>query len=273
MNVKNSSVSLRSVRLLTQEFNIKDEYDDSVTDRQERVPGFRQEKARGINIVMIGAGGLGGEISHGLARKGYCENAVLSIFDGDVVTASCLSRQRFYPEQLYQNKAVSLGKNLMREAIKRSTICAYPMTIQEAVENSLDIKGDLFICAPDNDKTRTFVAKEIGLKKLKPVIFCGVSRDADWGFVFVQELGGACFGCLSPNAVKSQIQPCPKTPAVIDILKVLAGICLFAVDTVIMDRKRNWNYKSVSLSSFMGDTARTIERRPDCPLCGKGNGL
>lgn len=261
---------MRSIRFETKPITLADEKDDPVTDRQERVTGFVQEKAKRRIIKLIGAGGLGGEIAHGLVRKGYCENGRLEIFDGDTVTASCLTRQRFYEEDLYKNKAIALSRNLVKEAVKRSEIVGYPMTIQEAIEtNGVNAEADLAICAPDNDDTRIYVCQKFGLDQGIPIVVVGLGRDADWGYALIQQQGSACFGCLTTPSPKSAIQPCPNTPATIDIVKIIAGLAVFAVDTVLMERRKNWNYKSISLSTFIPDRAITVERRPDCKLCGK----
>lgn len=212
---------------------------------------------------MIGAGGLGGEIGEGLLRKGI---RCLKIFDHDAVELSNLNRQKFYEEDLYQNKAIRLAKNLAREAIKSSIIRGYPMRFQTAVKTGIDVSCDVAICGVDNNETRVYVSRHYYQKGI-PVVFTAVSEDADHGYVFVQEPGKACFGCLFPQAINDNSNECPKTPAVKDILKVVAGIVLYAVDTLIMDRKRNWNYKEVFLASFVPDTAYTIEGKEDCLLC------
>jgi len=259
---KNAGILLRSVRYWTKEIKPNKKEAD-VLDRQERVPGFNQNKLSNLVISMIGAGGLGGEIGEGLIRKGiFC----LKIFDGDIVELSNLNRQRFYKEDLYQNEALSLAKNLVKEGTKRSLIIGYPFTFQEAVEKKVDTSCDLAVCGVDNNETRKYVS-QFYYKKGIPVVFTAVSEDANHGYIFVQEKGKACFGCLFPEALSDDLEPCPNTPAVKDILKVVSGIVLYAIDSLIMKRKRNWNYKEIYLAGFVPDTNRIVKRRKDCPLC------
>ena len=82
---------------------------ENVFDRQSRIPGFDQVKLTSATVVLIGAGGLGGEIGEGLARKGIGR---IKILDADVVEPSNLNRQFFFKENIYKNKAVSLAENL-----------------------------------------------------------------------------------------------------------------------------------------------------------------
>ena len=89
------------------------------------------------------------------------------------------------------------------------------------------------------------------------------------GYVFVQEsrAGKACWLCLFPEAAESQSHtPCP-AGATIDILKVMAGIATYALDSLVMPRRRRWNYKEVCLTGDVPEMTRSIERRPHCPGC------
>ena len=75
---------------------------ESVSDRQERVPGFCQEALSTAKVYLVGGGGVGTEVGEGLVRKGVGE---LIILDPDVVEPSNLSRQLFYAADLNKYKA------------------------------------------------------------------------------------------------------------------------------------------------------------------------
>ena len=47
-----------------------------VSDRQELIEGWEQEKLTKASVFVAGAGGLGGEIAEGLVRK-VLENYIL----------------------------------------------------------------------------------------------------------------------------------------------------------------------------------------------------
>src|SRR5580658_10848381 len=78
--------------------------------------------------------------------------------------------------------------------------------------------------------------------------------------------GKACFGCLFPKSLHGRKAPC-WTPAVKDILKVVGGLALYGIDSLLMDRRRNWNYRRIHLAGWRTDDLRTIQRNPECPLC------
>ncbi len=247
--MEKSTVSLKSVRFYCKE--IKDTSAGSITDRQERVSGFFQETMNKLTVVLIGAGGLGGEIGEGLVRKGV---GCLKIFDGDTVELSNLTRQKFFEEDLYKNKAVSLAKNLAKQGIRKTEIIAYPVMFQKAVEDNIDTTCQIVICAPDNDETRTFVSQYF--YKISPVIFTGLDVQADTGYIYIQEVNKTCFVDAFPNIINKKRNPCPNTPAIIDIVKVISGFVLFAIDSLTMARKRNYNYRQIFLCGFAPEVVK-----------------
>jgi molybdopterin/thiamine biosynthesis adenylyltransferase len=261
--MKKSIALLKSTRFLSREV-ISSDQSESVTDRQERVKGFDQSIMNKLRVLQIGAGGLGGEIGQGLIRKGV---GALKIFDGDTVELSNLSRQFFYKEDLYKNKAAALARNLVKEGVRKSMITAHPIMVQKAIEDKVDMDCDIVICAPDNDETRIFISRYFYGKV--PVIFTGLDQNANTGYVFIQESGKACIGCALPNAVNNEREPCPNTPAVIDLVKIISGFVLFAIDSTIMKRKRNWNFRQLFLGGFVPEILKQVDRNGGCPLCSR----
>jgi len=214
---------------------------------------------------MIGCGGLGSEIGHGLIRKGIGE---LHMFDHDSVELSNLARQKFGEEDLGHNKALCLARNLAREATGRSLITGHATTFQEAVEQGRNTRCSVAIVGVDNDLTRVYAARHYFLRRI-PVIFTAVDRNACRGYVFVQKSrpGTPCFLCLFPDAEENRgVEGC--AGAAIDILKVVAGIVVYTVDTLLMSRPRTWNYKEVHLDSGQ-DGHYVVRQREQCPLCGR----
>ena len=232
------------------------------TDRQQRIPGFDQAVYSKSSVVCIGGGGLVGQIAPTLVRKGI---GALTILDDDVVEPSNLNRQRFYRKDLGHNKAYALAENLLHECVHNTLLTAYPLLLEEAIDNRIDLVHDVAICGVDNNPAR--VAASSYFRRLHiPVIFTAVSADADHGYVFVQEPTGPCFGCVFPDAIDSRTYACPATPAIADILQAVGAIAVYAVDTCLMRRPRNWNFRRIYLSDQAWDTAAMIQPRSDCTM-------
>jgi molybdopterin-synthase adenylyltransferase len=203
-------------------------------DRQKRIPGFDQEVFSKSRVLCVGAGGINSQIAPTLVRKGIGK---ITLLDDDFVDASNLNRQHFYEKDLNVNKAVALARNLQPECIVATEIRGCPFRLEEAIDHPC-VACDLAICGVDNNSARVLASWYFRSKSI-PVIFTAVSRDADHGYVFVQDRDGPCVGCLFPDMVNDDRFPCPGTPAIGDILQAVGALAVYAVDTVLMKRPAN----------------------------------
>jgi molybdopterin/thiamine biosynthesis adenylyltransferase len=257
----------RYARVLAKPMLAGQDLQESPTDRQEKVPGFKQEVVGKTGILCGGSGGLLAPQGTIIARKGY---ARLYIADPDSFTPSNYSRQHCYRKDLYKNKAVCMARNLARESVLGGEFVGLGIPLQDAL---LKVPQDLYsvgLCNVDNNTARVAFADAFR-KMAKPAIFCGVAEDAGSGWVFVQEgrPDAACFGCAFPQKVNDAKHPCPGTPASADILATVGGFVVYALDSLIMARPRFWNLRYVFLDGSLPDTCLTVERKADCPLCGR----
>lgn len=214
-------------------------------------------------MLLVGCGGIGGECGHGLVRKGIGR---LTLVDFDTVEWSNLPRQLFGPQDVGQNKAHALARNLARQATGRSLIEGYALSFQEAVAQGNDLAATVAIVGVDNQDTR-IAAAQFCLERRIPALFLAVDARAAKGYVFVQHSrpGEPCFLCLFPDAAQDRrVNEC--AGASIEILKIVAGMALYGVDSLLMARPRPWNYKDVYLDTGQ-DGRRMIQPRPGCPLC------
>lgn len=236
----------------------------AVTHRQELIAGFDQLSLTKACGVLIGAGGIGSEVGEGLCRKGLGH---LRIFDHDVVEHTNLNRQHFFPADIGQNKACCLARNLAPHCHGGTTLEGYPMSFEDAVALKLDLSAAFVVCGVDNSEAR--VASSNYYRRLAtPVIFIAVDLLAECGHVFVQESTPTtpCFGCAFPRSMAVRKAPC-FVPSSKDILKVVAGLALYAIDSVLMTRKRNWNYRRVHLAGYAPPVQINVEKQANCPLC------
>jgi molybdopterin/thiamine biosynthesis adenylyltransferase len=245
-----------------------------VSDRQERIEGWKRASLSRATGLFLGAGGINGEICEGVVRKGL---GAAHIVDLDEVTPSNLNRQKFLKKDLYRNKARCLCRNLRVQGYLGTRLVPHPCWYQDL--NVEEIKPDFVVCSVDPrfPNTRLEVCKFCHSRGI-PCVFVAVSTDADYGYIFVQTPGNACWACVfkpemtDPERV-SESDRCPSVPACVDILKALAGHALYAIDTLIMTRKRDWNYRVVSLGRSDFGSSHLVPRREGCVVCGgKGQG-
>ena len=239
---------------------------DGAADRQSRIAGFDQEVFSNSSVLCIGAGGIVSQIAPTLARKGIGR---ITLLDDDIVEPSNLNRQRFYIKDVGRNKALALARNLQPECITATELRGYAFRLQEAIARDIDLNPDVAVCGVDNNPARVAASRFFRSRGI-PVIFTAVSRDGDHGYVFVQEKDGPCLGCMFPDVVNDDRYPCPGTPAIADILQAIGALAVYAIDTVLMNRPRTWNYRSIGLSDGTADGCSLIRDRHGCPMSTSG---
>jgi molybdopterin/thiamine biosynthesis adenylyltransferase len=231
-------------------------------DRQRLIPGFDQDAYSKASVVCVGAGGIISHIAPTLCRKGIGR---ITLLDRDIVEVSNLNRQRFYLQDIGRNKALALAQNLQRECIVATEICGQALTLQAAIDRDVDLASDVAICGVDNNPARVAASRYFRAKGI-PVILAAVSRDGDHGYAFVQDREGACIGCLFPDMADDDRYPCPGTPAASDILQMVGGLCVYAVDSLISTRQRKWNYRAIHLADGNPGASSVIPVRLSCRM-------
>lgn len=229
-------------------------------DRQKKIPGFDQAVFSRSSVTCIGAGGIVSQIAPTLVRKGIGR---ITLLDDDIVEASNLNRQRFYERDLGRNKALAMAANLQPECIAATEIRGYAFRLEEAIARAVDLSCSVAICGVDNNPARVVTSRYFRAKGV-PVIFSAVSRDGDHGYVFVQDKEGPCIACLFPDMADDDRYPCPGTPAIADILQAVGALAIYAVDTLLIQRTRSWNYRAISLSDAALDGASVVPARLGC---------
>ncbi len=232
-------------------------------DRQQQIPGFDQAAFSKSSVLCIGAGGIMSQIAPTLVRKGIGR---IELLDDDVVEPTNLNRQRFYAKDVGERKAIALARNLLRESIAATEIHGCTLRLEDIIMLGIGLECDVAICGVDNNPARVAASRyfrDMGI----PVIFTAVSRDADHGYVFVQDATGPCVACLFPDTVNDDRYPCPGTPAIADILQAVGSLAVYAVDTLLVNRPRTWNYRRISLSDPSHDGASLVLPRHGCSCC------
>jgi len=231
-------------------------------DRQKLIRGFDQERFSRSRVVCVGAGGIISHIAPTLARKGI---GGITLLDDDLVETSNLNRQRFYIQDVGQNKALALARNLEPECIAATQIRGLALRLEEAIARGADLSCDVAICGVDNNPARVTASRYFRALGT-PVIFTAVSRHADHGYVFIQDRTGPCIGCLFPDMVNDVRFPCPGTPAIADVLQAVGALAIYGVDTLLMSRPRGWNFRRINLTDGSLDGYALIPERDNCKM-------
>jgi molybdopterin/thiamine biosynthesis adenylyltransferase len=231
--------------------------------------GYDQCASDNAHGCVIGCGGIGGELCEGLCRMGV---GALSLFDRDVTEFSNLTRQWFYPRDVFRNKAFRLICNLKEVCTYPTKLTGWDLHFEDALALGIDFSAfSFFICGVDNNKTRVAVDRHFRALGV-PGIHIGLDVYAASGYVFVQESksDSPCFQCLFPYALeKTGNAPCFAASSK-EILGVVGGLGLFAINSLVCPKRfRDWDYRFLMLNKDYHECKR-IQKRPGCPGCANG---
>lgn len=245
---------------------------ESPFDRQERIRGFDQKAVEKAFVWIFGVNGLGRTLAELLVRKGY---ARIGLCDPDEVELTNLHRTLWSHTAIGKMKVIQALKELSEIAPSRSEILAYVGTLEEVIVVDAFLENvSACLVGIDNDRGRAVAAKALRQKGI-PAVFYSLSPDTYTYEVFVQDKDGPCWACLHPERFLEGIQTfkpaqCPKVPSIADTCFMAIGLCSYALDSLVMGRFREWNFRQGHLHGQIPESIKEIGKRPDCPACGCG---
>lgn len=165
---------------------------ESKTDRQERIPHFRQSSIRNAKIAVIGAGATGNELLKCLALTGFTK---VFICDMDHISTSNLSRTVLFTEHdVGKRKAQTAAERYCAMCVDGGTADVFDGDLCHGLGEGVLRHMDIVIGCVDNEQTRLFVSNLCQLLGI-PYIDTGIDG-FDWS-VFTSSGKGdcACFAC------------------------------------------------------------------------------
>jgi len=156
------------------------------------------ENQNPINVLLIGAGGNGSELLDGLLRLHKGMQAIggsglhVVVMDDDEITDSNIVRQRFWPHQVGQNKAVTLVHSI--NMMMGTNWKALP---ERFTQNPANRGFDLVVTAVDNLAARRAVANDKSIGQFWLDMGC----DVDQGQIIFGKHGDNTMSDQWPNAL------------------------------------------------------------------------
>ena len=162
------------------------------TDRQERIPHFKQEVIRNTRVVVIGAGATGNEVLKCLALTGF---GYVFIVDMDHISTSNLSRTVLFTEEdVGKKKAVIAAERFRTMNVDGGVADYFDGDLCHDVGEGIIRHSDLVIGCVDNEQTRLYVSNLCQLLG-KAYIDTGI-KGFDWNIYTASgEETCACYAC------------------------------------------------------------------------------
>ncbi|MFW9881837.1 MAG: ThiF family adenylyltransferase [Candidatus Thorarchaeota archaeon] len=184
-----------------------------------------QEKISKVQVLQIGAGGLGSPFSLYLTAAGINE---LTIIDNDILEITNLHRQILYNESQIGEQKVKSAKDVLNRLNSDVKINAYKDYIDEGsvIKYVKEIKYDFIVDCSDNFKTK-FLVNKIAVENNIRCVIAGI-KDFYGQIMTINPRKTACYQCIfSPIETPPDEGPLPVigvTPGILGTLEALEVI-------------------------------------------------
>lgn len=241
------------------------ELEKATYEWQMWVPDFGekgQEKLKQSSVLISRVGGVGGVVAYQLAAAGIGK---LVLAHGGNVKPSDLNRQILMTYDWLGKSRVESAARRLRELNPNIEIVAVAENISESNIESLVGQVDLVVdCAPLFQER--FLMNWEAVRQGKPIVECAM-YELEAQITTIIPGKTPCLSCLYPTEPIAWKRQFPVFGAVsgaiaclgaMETIKVIAGLGEPLLGKLLMCDLREMNFRKIN-----------IQRRLDCPVCGK----
>ncbi len=229
------------------------------------VGGTGQKKLLAAKVLITGAGGLGSPVGLYLGAAGV---GTLGLVDFDVVDLSNLHRQVLHRTADVGRPKVQSAADTIAALNPDVNVVQYP--VQLTSENAMDIIADYDVVVDGSDNfPAKYLLNDACVLSGKPLIFGAVFQFDGQAAVF-RAGQGPCYRCLFPDPPPPGTVPSCQEAGVFGVLPGVIG-CIQATEAIklILGLGQPLIGRLLIFDALAMDfTEVTVERNPDCPVCG-----
>jgi sulfur-carrier protein adenylyltransferase/sulfurtransferase len=154
----------------------------------------KQLKLKNSKVLIIGAGGLGCNVSHQLANNGV---GTLGLMDGDIISLSNLHRQKNYFTSDINAKKTTTLINFITKNNPFVKMNDYPFYLNENIDTTVFSRYDIIVDCTDNHDTKFFI-NDLCVYYKKPLVF-GAIQKTEGQISVLNFNNGPTLRCAFPN--------------------------------------------------------------------------
>jgi adenylyltransferase/sulfurtransferase len=225
-----------------------------------------QEKLRHSKVVIVGLGGLGTVTALYLALAGVGH---IRLIDQDTVELNNLHRQILYSLNDLHYPKVEAGKNRIKRVNPEVRVEAIPENIRENNIDRLLSGFDCIVDGLDNMHTR-YLVNQTSVRHHIPYVF-GAAIGIEGNLSVFSSPETPCLECVLPDLDDRNLLTC-NTRGVLGATTGIIG-SLQAMEAIKLLGGMGGSLKGKLLVCDFRDmyfSAIEVFKRPDCPVCGKG---
>ncbi len=225
-----------------------------------------QRRLKSARVLIVGLGGLGTPLAQYLAAAGV---GTIGLVDYDAVEASNLQRQVIHRTRDVGRPKVASAKEAIKNINPLVKTETYNTLLTE--KNAMDLIGDYDIVADatDNYKSR-YLINDVCALLGKPDVFGAMYQFEGQASVFYAK-EGPCYRCVYPAPPPPGLVPSCAQGGVVGVLPGIIGtIQANEVIKLIVGGGDSLIGRLLVFDAWrMRFRELKIEKREDCPLCGK----
>ena len=231
------------------------------------IGGPGQMAFKNAKVLVIGAGGLGSPALQYLAAAGV---GTVGVIDDDVVENANLQRQVIHADNSIGMPKVFSAQSTMLAQNPYIDVKPYHRRLEKDIAEDLFVEYDVILEGSDNFETR-YLSNQTACKLGLPMVSGALSQWEGQIAVFDAASGGPCYQCIFPQATASGLAPSCAEAGVFAPLPGVIGSIMAAESLKVISRSGDVLRKDMLIyDALYGETRKiAIQKRSDCPVCGK----
>jgi len=229
--------------------------------------GEAQRRLGASRVAVFGVGGTGAACAEVLARAGV---GVLRLIDRDVVEVSDLHRTLLYDAHDAANPIPKVEAAARRIAALNADVKVEAVMAYVVADNAkaLAEDADVIVDGSDNFLLR-LILNDVAVATGRPMVYQGAV--AERGAVMAVVPGsGPCLRCLiTDEVIGLGVPTCSQIGVSPGVVAATGGWGAEVTLALLRGQPENVAGRLTSFSAGRAVTLR-VERRPDCPACGRG---
>lgn len=220
------------------------------------------------NILILGTGGIGSNISLLLARSGFIN---FTLIDCDKIEISNLNRQMaFNYNEIGKSKTETL-KNRLKEIVPNAIIKTVNIKVNKEEDVDYYIKNSDFIVCTLDEPVRTIrrLINKVCNKYNKPVLFSGFSEHVGMVGPFIDKTT-ACLECIDTKDVDELFYSYKHIPSFGPLCNIIASVGASEILNYFIKYKK-YNLLGKTLMINMYNYKSNIikwKKNKKCKICG-----
>ncbi len=224
-----------------------------------------QEKLKAARVLLIGVGGLGSPAGLYLAAAGV---GTIGLVDHDVVEFSNLQRQVLHGTSSVGRSKLASARDRLRDINPNVRLVEHDARLTSA--NALDIVADydVVVDGSDNFPTR-YLVNDACVLLGKPDVYGSIFRFEGQAAVF-WAAKGPCYRCLYRDPPPPELVPSCEQGGVLGVLPGIVGALQAAEAIKLVTLAGEPLIGRLLLFDALAMRFRTLtlDKDPDCPVCG-----